>query len=101
MTVPITDRRTRQRLSTSTYSSRTAALTSHVKVSSLIHARRRIALGFLAATSSSLKPAMPATKTEVSTTPLRRPFGGFGDNGQARRSTFAAVRLNRVRDLLF
>src|SRR5260221_13243021 len=72
-----------------------------VKVASLIHARRRTALGFFAATSSPLKPAMPATRTEVSTTPLPRRFGGFGANGQARLSTFAAVRVNRVRDLPF
>ena len=81
-TFPTSDRRTPQRRSTSTYSSRMAALMSHVKVSCSIHARRNSALGFLVG-SSVLKPAIPATRTEMSTTPLRRDFGSFGDNRQA------------------
>lgn len=81
-TFPMSDRRTPQRLSTSTYSSRMAALMSHVNVSCSIHARRNSALALVGA-SSVLNPAMPATRTDVSTTPLRRGFGSFGDNGQA------------------
>jgi len=98
-TFPTTDRRTPQRRRTSTYLSRIAALIDQVKVSCATHVRRNSALGFVADVSV-LKPAMPATRTDVSTTPLRRGCGGLGHNGQARLSRSAAVRANRVGELL-
>ena len=75
-----------------------AALMSHVNVSCSVHARRNSALGFVAGLSVR-KPAIPATRTDVSTTPLRRGFGSFGDNSQAWLSPFATVRANRVGEL--
>src|SRR3989304_2267681 len=92
-TSPTTDGRTPQRRRTSTYLSRIAALIDQVKVSCATHVRRNSALGFVADVSV-LKPAMPATRTDVSTTPLRRGCGGLGHNGQARLSRSAAVRAD-------
>lgn len=68
---PITDRRTPSRASTSVYSSRMSRVTSHVKVSCSIHSWRNRALRVVG-TAGFLRPATPATRTEVSTTPLRR-----------------------------
>src|SRR5258707_13020958 len=41
--------------------------------------RRRFALGFLGGMSKGLSPATPATRTGVSTKPLRRSFGAAND----------------------
>jgi len=55
-----------------------------VNVSFSTQSRRNIALAF-AGSTPRLNPAMPATSTDVSTTPLRGGrFRGFGDNRELR-----------------
>ena len=49
--------------------------------------RRRTALGVRG--GSRRKPATPATRTDVSTTPLGGRFHGFGDNGRLSLSSAA------------
>jgi hypothetical protein len=67
---PITGRATRRRASTVLYSSRMSLETSHTKVASVIHWRINEALGLNTDVSPRLNAAIPATSTEVSTTPL-------------------------------
>ncbi len=69
---PMSGRRTPSLPKIRLYSRRISSLTSQTNVSSWIQSRRSLALGFLGVISRDLSPAIPATRTEVSTTPLRR-----------------------------
>jgi hypothetical protein len=69
MTSPTRFRRTPSRVRTSLYSEIMSSLTSQMKVACSSHSRRNDALGFWTA-REDLNPAIPATSTEVSITPL-------------------------------
>ena len=90
--VPMSAGRTRRRPSTALYSSTMSPLTSHTKLSFSIQSRISLALSFVGVTPA-LNPATPAATTDVSTTPLRRRFGGFGDNDQPRPGALFSHRL--------
>jgi len=97
MISPIRLRRTPKRLSTSLYSARISSLMSHVKIAFSSQSRRSSALGFPGA-RPDLNPAMPATRTEVSITPLR----GFSrpGNSDLRQALFVcAIGADRLYDL--
>lgn len=98
-TVPIRFRRTPNLLRTSLYSARISALTSQVNLPFSSQSRRNLALGFWA-DLPDLNPAIPATRIEVSITPL----GGSlrTANRYLRQSLFfGAITANRLRDLGF
>ena len=74
---PMSARRTPSLPKTRLYSRRISLLTSQTNVSPSIQSRSRLALGFLGAVfvdlnPVDLNPAIPATRTDVSTTPLGR-----------------------------
>ena len=70
-----------------------------VNVSFSTQSRRSIALAF-AGSTPRLNPAMPATSTDVSTTPLRcGRFRGFGDNRELRPVPLRPHLLDRVEHL--
>ena len=69
MMLPTRCRRTPSLVRTPLYSERTSSVVSHTKVPRSSQSRRNEALGF-SAVRPALKPATPATTTEVSTTPL-------------------------------
>ncbi len=97
MTSPTRFRRTPSLVRTSLYSEMTSALTSHVKVASSIQSRRKDALGFRTA-RQALNPAMPATSTDVSMTPLGGLFRPANSN--LRQSLLLApVATDCLRDL--
>src|SRR5213079_3532774 len=92
--------RTRRRPSTALYSSTMSPLTSHTKLSFSIQSRISLALSFVSVTPA-LNPATPAATTDVSTTPLRRRFGGFGDNRQPRLGSLFPIGSDRLDHLFF
>ena len=69
---PMSGRRTPSFPKIRLYSRRISSLTSQTNLSLSIQSRSRLALGFLGAGSVDLNPAIPATRTDVSTTPLGR-----------------------------
>ncbi len=71
MSAPIVSRRTFNRRSTALYSDRISSESSHVNVARSIQSRESWVLGFEDETMPERKPEIPATRTEVSTTPLR------------------------------
>src|SRR6202453_3233276 len=83
ITSPTRLRRTPSLVRISLYSETMSSLTSQMKVACSIQSRRNDALGF-STTRQDLNPAMPATSTEVSITPL----GRFSrrSNGNLRQS---------------
>ena len=83
--LPIRGRRTPSPPKTRLYSRRISSLTSQTNVSASIQSRSKLALGFLGAICVDLSPAIPATLTDVSTTPLG-PFLFFaGHRGDLRQ----------------
>ena len=97
MTSPTRCLRTPNRAKTILYSVSTSYVTSHVNPPPSSHLRRNRALGETA--GNCLKAAMPATRTEVSTTPLgRAPFAGNRDLRQSPPAR--AVALNRGSNLM-
>src|SRR5205823_8495305 len=66
-------------------SRRISSLTSQTNVSPSIQSRSSLALGFLGAISGDLSPAIPATRTDVSTTPLGRFLFCAGNDGDLRQ----------------
>jgi hypothetical protein len=72
MTLPIAERRTPSRANTVLYSRMISSVTSQVNVPCLNQSRSTLALEFCDAIFSNLRPAIPATRTDVSTTPLGR-----------------------------
>lgn len=98
-TVPIRFRRTPSLLRTSLYSARISSLTSQVNFPFSNQSRRNLALGFCTGLPD-LNPAIPATRTEASITPLG------GSLRTANRYLwqslfFGAISANRLRDLRF
>src|SRR5690349_3388778 len=97
MTSPIKFRRTPSLARTALYSESISSLTSQIKVASSNQSRRRRALGF-GTGRPGLKPAIPATRTEVSTTPLRGSFRTA--NSDLRQLPFlGTVRADRFGNL--
>ena len=79
--------------STSTYSDKISSVRSQTNVGASVHAASRVALGL--SVGSPRNPDTPATRTEVSTTPLGGCFHRFGDKRQLRLSAFTTIRLDR------
>src|SRR5581483_3188508 len=99
ITAPMRFRRTPSRAKTSLYSIRISLLMSHVNVPFSIQFRRSAALGFLTGLSD-LNPAIPATRTEVSITPLGRSWRAA--NRYLRQTLlFGSVPANRFGNLEF
>src|SRR5579864_3497280 len=97
ITSPTRLRRTPSVVRISFYSETMSSLTSQVKVTCSIQSRRNDALGF-STTRQDLNPAMPATSTEVSITPLGR-FSRRA-NGNLRQSLLRSpVAANCRHDL--
>jgi hypothetical protein len=92
MSSPIVPRRTFSRRRTTLYSERISSETIHVKVARSIQSRRRRALGFAGETVPERKPEIPATRTEVSTTPLGRLERAVG-NDRYLRERLAGIAL--------
>ena len=69
---PMSGRRTPSLPKTRLDSRRISSLTSQTNVSPSIQSRSSLALGFLGAIFVDLSPAIPATRTDVSTAPLGR-----------------------------
>jgi len=82
--IPMSGRRTPSLPKTCLYSRRISSLTSQTNVSASIQSRSSLALGFLGAISVDLRPAIPATRTDVSTTPLGRFLFCAGNDGDLR-----------------
>ena len=82
---PMRGRRTPSLPKTRLYSRRISSLTSQTNVSPSIQFRSRLALGFLGAIAGDLNPAIPATRTDVSTTPLGRFRFCRGNDSDLRR----------------
>lgn len=96
MTAPTRLRRTPSLLRTSLYSARISPLTSHVKLAFSSQSRRNRALGFCTGLAD-LNPEIPATRTEVSITPLGRSLEAA--NCYLRQPfLFGTIRANRFRD---
>lgn len=96
---PIRPRRTPNLLRTSLYSARISSQISHVKVSFSSQSRRNLALGFWIGLPD-LNPAIPATSTDVSITPLGRSLGTA--NRYLRQSFLSGtISANRLCDLRF
>lgn len=83
--LPMTGRRTPSRSKTRLYSRRISSLTSQMNVSSSSQSRSSLALGFFWAIFVDLSPAIPATRTDVSTTPLGRFIFCAGNDGDLRQ----------------
>lgn len=100
--LPTSDRRTSRRASTCLYSSKISSLTNQTNVSLSIQSRRKFALGFLGEISRDLSPAIPATRTEVSTTPLARLLFRAGNDGDLRQFLSSrAIFANASQNLFF
>jgi len=82
---PMSGRRTPSLPKTRLYSRRISSLTSQTNVSPSIQSRSSLALGFLGAISVDLSPVIPATRTDVSTTPLGRFLFCAGNDGDLRQ----------------
>src|SRR5262245_50369903 len=89
--------RTRSLSSTSVYSDRISSVRSHTNVGASVHAASSAALGL--SVGSPRNPEMPATRTDVSTTPLGGCFHRFGDNRQLRLPAFTTIRPDRFGDV--
>jgi len=97
---PMRGRRTPSLPKTRLYSRRISSLTSQTNVSPSIQFRRRLALGFLGAIAGALSPAIPATRTDVSTTPLGRfRFCPGNDSDLRRLLSSRAVFTNGFQNL--
>ncbi len=95
ITFPISERRTPSLPRTRLYSTRISSLTSQTNVSPSIQSRSSLALGFLGVISPDLNPAIPATRADVSTTPLGRFLFCASNDGDLRQSLSPrAVLLN-------
>lgn len=95
ITFPMSGRRTPSFAKTRLYSRRISSLTSQTNVFPSIQSRSSLALGFLGAISVALSPAMPATRTDVSTTPLGRfPFCSCNDSDLRQLLSSRAVLTN-------
>jgi len=93
-------RRTPSLPKTRLYSRRISSLTSQTNVSLSIQFRSRLALGFLGAIAGALSPAIPATRTDVSTTPLGRfRFCPGNDSDLRRLLSSRAVFTNGFQNL--
>lgn len=89
--------RTFIRCSTSTYSERISSVRSHMNVGAAVHAASGAALGL--SVGSPLNPEVPATRTDVSTTPLGGCFHRFVDNRQLRLSALTTIRFDGLGNL--
>jgi len=99
---PMSGRRTPSLARTRLYSRRISSLTSQTNVSSSIQSRSCLALGFLGAISGDLNPAIPATRTDVSTTPLGRFLFRAGNDGDLRKLLSSrAICTNGFQNVLF
>jgi hypothetical protein len=97
---PMRGRRTLSLPKTRLYSRRISWLTSQTNVSLSIQFRSRLALGFLGAISGVLSPAIPATRTNVSTTPRGRfRFCPANDSDLRRLLSSRAVFANGFQNL--
>jgi hypothetical protein len=93
---PMSGRRTPSLPKTRLYSRRISSLTSQTNVSASIQSLSSFALGFLGSISGYLNPAIPATRTDVSTTPLGRFLFRAGNDGDLRQHPSSrAVLTNR------
>ena len=70
ITVPIKERRTPRRPKTYLYSAKISSETSHTNIRSFTQSRRKWELEFVGLATRDLNPAIPATNTDVSITPL-------------------------------
>ena len=86
-------RRTFNRRSTALYSDRISSESSHVNVARSIQSRKSWALGFEDETMPQRKPEIPATRTEVSTTPLGRLERGVVNDCDLRKHFAHALIL--------
>jgi len=82
---PMSGRRTPNLPKTRLYSRRISSLTSQTNVFPSIQSRSSLALGFFGVISRDLSPAIPATRTDVSTTPLGRFLFCAGNDGDLRQ----------------
>ena len=98
---PIKWERTRRRFRASLYSHRISSVTSHTKLLSIAHLWSKSALGFLPGTYGFLKPAMPATRTLVSTTTRGLRFLSLGGNGDLRCASLSTIPPNCPQYFLF
>src|ERR1700722_17052979 len=97
---PMSGRRTPSLPKTRLYSRRISSLTSQTNVSPSIQSLSSLALGFLGAISGDLNPAIPATRTDVSTTPLGRFLSCAGNESELRQLLSSqAVFTNGFQDL--
>lgn len=97
---PMRGRRTPSLPKTRLYSRRISSLTSQTNVSPSIQFRSRLALGFLGAIAGAFSPAIPATRTDVSTTPLGRfRFCPGNDSDLRRLLSSRAVFTNGFQNL--
>lgn len=96
---PTRGRRTPSLPKTRLYSRRISSLTSQTNVSPSIQFRSRLALGFLGP-PGDLSPAIPATRADVSTTPLGRfRFCPGNDSDLRRLLSSRAVFTNGFQNL--
>jgi len=99
MSNPIVSRRTLSRRRTTLYSARVSSEAIQVNVPYSIQSLRSRALGLAAETAPERKPEIPATRTEVSTTPLGRLERAVGNDRYLRkRLANVAVRPDRIKN---
>jgi hypothetical protein len=85
MIFPISARRMFNLAITPLYSATISSVRSQANVSSSIQSRSSLALGFRGTVSADFSPAIPATRTEVSTTPLGRFLFCVGNDRDLRQ----------------
>lgn len=81
---PMRERCTPSLAKTRLYSAMISSVTSQTNVSPSIQSLSSLALGLLGGISEEFSPAIPATRTDVSTTPLGRFLRGTGNDGNLR-----------------
>jgi hypothetical protein len=82
---PMSERWTPSLPKTRLYSKRMSSLTNQTNVSSSVQILSSLALGFFGVMSEDLSPAIPATRTDVSRTPLGRFLFCAGNDGNLRQ----------------
>lgn len=99
---PIRLERTPRRARIALYSSTISSLMSHVNVPLSIQSRNRWALGTSDCAPESRNAEMPATSTEVSTTPLGRFFLKLSNYGDLRcLPSLRSIEFNLIQDFPF